>query len=121
MLTEMRGVSAAGLEAGAVVPSAVVEARLYDQLVLWVEACSKRALLASLLLGLMVRDCFRRVTVLADGQEVFEEIPGEDAVIPNLAERNLYLQLGRELGKRWLWLEQGSSLAHTSTSAASLD
>ncbi|KAJ9509588.1 hypothetical protein QJQ45_011199 [Haematococcus lacustris] len=95
MLTVMRGVFAAGLEAGAVVPSEVVEARLYDQLVLWVEACSKRALLASLLLGLMVRDCFTRVTVLADGQEVFEEIPAEDAVIPNLAERNLYLQLGR--------------------------
>ncbi|KAJ9519796.1 hypothetical protein QJQ45_013510 [Haematococcus lacustris] len=126
----------------------------------------------------MVRGCFTRVTVLADGQELLEEIPAEDAVIPNLAERNLYLQLGRgtpppgmhtqpslavvavlaahpglrdeltavpryphdsntvddvgqkleptaspgclsaELGKRWLWLEPGSSLAHTSTSAA---
>ncbi|GFH11935.1 hypothetical protein HaLaN_07526, partial [Haematococcus lacustris] len=93
--TAMRGVSAAGLEAGAVVPCEVVEARLYDQLVLWVEASSKRALLASLLLGLMVRDCFTRVTVLADGQELLEEIPPEDAVILNLAERNLYLQLGR--------------------------
>ncbi|KAJ9520273.1 hypothetical protein QJQ45_030255, partial [Haematococcus lacustris] len=80
---------------GAVVPSEVVEARLYDQLVLWVEACSKRALLASLLLGLMVRGCFTRVTVLADGQELLEEIPADDAVIPDLAERNLYLQLGR--------------------------
>ncbi|KAJ9520845.1 hypothetical protein QJQ45_014045 [Haematococcus lacustris] len=58
--TLMRGVAAAGLEAGAVVPSEVVEARLHDQLVLWVEACSKRALLASLLLGLMVRDSFTR-------------------------------------------------------------
>ncbi|KAL6753566.1 hypothetical protein V8C86DRAFT_3028736 [Haematococcus lacustris] len=95
MHTLMRGVSAAGLEEGAVVPSEVVEARLYDQLVLWVEACSKRALLASLLFGLMVRDCFTRVTVLADGQELLKEIPAEDAVIPNLAERNLYLQLGR--------------------------
>ncbi|KAL6761947.1 hypothetical protein V8C86DRAFT_3131194 [Haematococcus lacustris] len=93
----MRGVSAAGLEEGAVVPSEVVEARLYDQLVLWVEACSKRALLASLLLGLMVRGCFTRVTVLADGQEVFEEIPAEDAPIPEFAERNLFLQLGRGL------------------------
>ncbi|KAJ9509712.1 hypothetical protein QJQ45_011278 [Haematococcus lacustris] len=52
--TVMRGVSAAGLEEGAVVASEVVEARLYGQLVLWVEACSKRALLASLLLGLMM-------------------------------------------------------------------
>ncbi|KAJ9509825.1 hypothetical protein QJQ45_011564 [Haematococcus lacustris] len=43
----------------------------------------------------MVRGCFTRVTVLADGQEALEEIPAEDAFIPNLAERNLYLQLGR--------------------------
>ncbi|KAJ9533161.1 hypothetical protein QJQ45_018252, partial [Haematococcus lacustris] len=93
--TLMRGVAAAGLEAGAVVPSEVVEARLYDQLVLWVEACSKRALLASLLLGLMVRDSFTRVTVLANGQELLEEIPAEDADNPDFAERNLYLQLGR--------------------------
>ncbi|GFH06327.1 uncharacterized protein HaLaN_00937, partial [Haematococcus lacustris] len=97
MHTLMRGVSAAGLEAGAVVPSEVVEARLYDQLVLWVEACSKRALLASLLLGLMVRDSFTRVTVLADGQELLEEIPAVDADIPDFAERNLFLQLGRGL------------------------
>ncbi|KAJ9512067.1 hypothetical protein QJQ45_004628 [Haematococcus lacustris] len=83
------------LEEGAVVPSEVVEARLYHQLVLWVEACSKRALLASLLLGLMVRDSFARVTVLADGQELLEDIPAEDAPIPDFAERNLYLQLGR--------------------------
>ncbi|KAJ9527712.1 hypothetical protein QJQ45_000306 [Haematococcus lacustris] len=90
----MRGVAAAGLEAGAVVPSEVVEARLHDQLVLWVEACSKRALLASLLLGLMMRDSFTRVTVLADGQELLEEIPAEDADIPDFAERNLQLSRG---------------------------
>ncbi|KAJ9523048.1 hypothetical protein QJQ45_023856 [Haematococcus lacustris] len=95
--TLMRGVSAAGLEAGAVVPSEVVEARLVTQIEAWVEACSKRALLASLLLGLMVRDFFTRVTVLADGQELLEEIPAEDADIPDFAERNLYLQLGRGL------------------------
>ncbi|KAJ9519768.1 hypothetical protein QJQ45_013466 [Haematococcus lacustris] len=94
MHTLMSGVSAAGLEEGAVVPSEVVEARLYQQLVLWVEACSKRALLASLLLGLLVRGCFTRVTVLADGQELLEEIPAEDAVIPNLAEHNLYPLVG---------------------------
>ncbi|KAJ9528931.1 hypothetical protein QJQ45_000494 [Haematococcus lacustris] len=97
MHTLMRGVSAAGLEAGAVVPSEVVEARLYAQLVLWVEACSKRALLASLLLGLMVRDSFTRITVLADGQELLEELPAVDAPIPDFAERNLFLQLGRGL------------------------
>ncbi|KAJ9529226.1 hypothetical protein QJQ45_007884 [Haematococcus lacustris] len=91
MHTLMSGVSAAGLEEGAVMPSEVVEARLYQQLVLWVEACSKRALLASLLLGLMVRGCFTRVTVLGDGLELLEEIPAEDTDIPNFAERNLYL------------------------------
>ncbi|KAJ9528024.1 hypothetical protein QJQ45_005708 [Haematococcus lacustris] len=94
--TLMMGVAAAGLEEGAVVPSEVVEARLVTQIEAWVEACSKRALLASLLLGLMVRDSFTRVTVLADGlYELLEEIPAEDADIPDFAERNLYLQLGR--------------------------
>ncbi|KAJ9513859.1 hypothetical protein QJQ45_020935 [Haematococcus lacustris] len=63
------------------------EARLYDLLVLCVEACSKRALLASLLLGLMVRDSFTRVTVLAYGQELLEEIPAEVADIPDFKER----------------------------------
>ncbi|KAJ9518509.1 hypothetical protein QJQ45_018570 [Haematococcus lacustris] len=80
--TVMRGVCAAGLEAGAVVASEVVEARLVTQLEAWVEACSMRALLGSLLLGLA---------------EVFEEIPAELAVIPNLADRNMYLQLCRGL------------------------
>ncbi|KAL6757160.1 hypothetical protein V8C86DRAFT_2630380, partial [Haematococcus lacustris] len=56
-----------------------------------------RALLGSLLLGLAVRGWFTRVRVLPDGQEVFEEIPAELAVIPNLAERNMYLQLIRGL------------------------
>ncbi|KAL6753760.1 hypothetical protein V8C86DRAFT_2720564, partial [Haematococcus lacustris] len=127
-----------------------------------------RALLRSLLLGLMVRGCFTRVRVLPDRQEVFEEIPAVDAVIPDMAERNIVLgpaQLWRlcwpctrvitpastlylamsttptpwttwapswrltsptaspscspaGLTKRWLWLEPGSSLAHTSTNAA---
>ncbi|KAJ9532313.1 hypothetical protein QJQ45_010375 [Haematococcus lacustris] len=96
--TLMRGVAAAGLEEGAVVPSEVVEARLVTQIEAWVEACSKRALLASLLLGLMVRDSFTRVTVLADGlYELLEEIPAADADIPDFAERNLFLQLGRGL------------------------
>ncbi|KAJ9532730.1 hypothetical protein QJQ45_010804 [Haematococcus lacustris] len=95
--TLMRGVAAAGLEEGAVVPSEVVEARLVTQIEAWVEACSKRALLASLLLGLMVRDSFTRVTVLAYDQELLEDIPAADADIPDFAERNLFLQLGRGL------------------------
>ncbi|KAJ9515345.1 hypothetical protein QJQ45_006603 [Haematococcus lacustris] len=56
-----------------------------------------RALLGSLLLGLAVRGWFTRVRVLPDRQEVFEEIPAELAVIPNLANRNMYLQLVRGL------------------------
>ncbi|KAJ9529032.1 hypothetical protein QJQ45_007094 [Haematococcus lacustris] len=89
--TVMRGVCAAGLEAGAVVASEVVEARLVTQLEAWAEACSMRALLGSLLLGLAVRGWFTRARVLPDGQEVFEEIPAEDAVIPHVADRNLQL------------------------------
>ncbi|KAL6763765.1 hypothetical protein V8C86DRAFT_2490104, partial [Haematococcus lacustris] len=56
-----------------------------------------RALLRGLLLGLAVRGWFTRVRVLPDGQEVFEEIPAEDAVIPNVADRNMNLQLVRGL------------------------
>ncbi|KAJ9521953.1 hypothetical protein QJQ45_024827 [Haematococcus lacustris] len=52
-------------------------------------------LLGSLLLGLAVRGWFTRARVLPDGQEVFEEIPAEDAAIPNVADRNMYLQLCR--------------------------
>ncbi|KAJ9513795.1 hypothetical protein QJQ45_020875 [Haematococcus lacustris] len=95
--TLMTGVSAAGLERGRVVASEVVEARLVTQIEAWVKACSMRALLASLLFGHMVRSFFTRVTVLPDGQEAFEDIPALDAVIPNLADRNLFLQLGRGL------------------------
>ncbi|KAJ9533757.1 hypothetical protein QJQ45_026785 [Haematococcus lacustris] len=43
----------------------------------------------------MVRDCFTRVTVLAYSQELLDEIPAEVADIPDFAERNLFLQLGR--------------------------
>ncbi|KAJ9506911.1 hypothetical protein QJQ45_002474 [Haematococcus lacustris] len=87
--TVMRGVCAAGLEAGAVVASEVVEARVVTQLEAWVEACSMRALLGSLLLGLAVRGWFTRLRGLPDGQEVFEEIPAEDAFIPNRLIRGL--------------------------------
>ncbi|KAJ9514548.1 hypothetical protein QJQ45_016278 [Haematococcus lacustris] len=95
--TVMRGVSAADSEAGPVVASAVVGARLVQQIEVWVEACSMQAMLGSLLPGLMVRSWFTRVTVLADGQEALDDIPAEAAVIPNLAERNLYLQVCRGL------------------------
>ncbi|KAJ9508368.1 hypothetical protein QJQ45_011885 [Haematococcus lacustris] len=71
---------------GPVVASAVVEARLVQQIEARVKACTMRALLTSLLLGHMVRGCFTRVTALADGREAFDDIPAEDAIIPNLAE-----------------------------------
>ncbi|KAJ9522059.1 hypothetical protein QJQ45_005097 [Haematococcus lacustris] len=83
--TLLTGVSAVGLEAGAVVASAVVEARLDTPTEAWVKARSMRALLGSVLLGLMVRSWFTR--------EVFEDIPAEAAVIPYLADRNLFLQV----------------------------
>ncbi|KAJ9522197.1 hypothetical protein QJQ45_008025 [Haematococcus lacustris] len=38
-----------------------------------------------------------RVRVLADGQEAFEYILAEAAVIPNLADRNMFLQVCRGL------------------------
>ncbi|GFH19837.1 hypothetical protein HaLaN_16858 [Haematococcus lacustris] len=107
----MRGVCAAGLEAGAVVACEVVEARLATQIEAWVEVCSMRALLGSLLLGLMVRGWFTRVRVLPDGQEVFEEIPAEDAVIPDLADRNMCLQLCRGLSPPERQVEQAVALA----------
>ncbi|KAL6760797.1 hypothetical protein V8C86DRAFT_3089550 [Haematococcus lacustris] len=47
--------------------------------------------------GYMVRGWFTRVRVLPDGQDVFEEFPAEDAVIPDLADRNMCLQLCRGL------------------------
>ncbi|GFH28871.1 uncharacterized protein HaLaN_27433 [Haematococcus lacustris] len=43
----------------------------------------------------MVRDSFTRVTVIAYGQELLEEIPAEVADIPDFAESNLYLHLCR--------------------------
>ncbi|KAJ9522550.1 hypothetical protein QJQ45_008376 [Haematococcus lacustris] len=60
--TLLTGVSAVGLEAGAVVASAVVEARLDTPTEAWVKARSMRALLGSVLLGLMVRSWFTRRT-----------------------------------------------------------
>ncbi|GFH13921.1 hypothetical protein HaLaN_09888, partial [Haematococcus lacustris] len=40
---------------------------------------------------------FTRVRVLPDGQEAFEEIAAKGAVIPNVADRNMFLQLCRGL------------------------
>ncbi|KAJ9520952.1 hypothetical protein QJQ45_014135 [Haematococcus lacustris] len=70
--------------------SNVIKRRFYDRDVM-------RALLGSLLLGLAVRGWFTRVRVLPNGQDVFEDIPTVLAVIPNLADRNMYLQLIRGL------------------------
>ncbi|KAJ9533004.1 hypothetical protein QJQ45_018101, partial [Haematococcus lacustris] len=65
--TVMRGVCAAGLEAGAVVASEVVEARVVTQLEAWVEACSMRALLGSLLLGLAPSEAVEDVLAFYPG------------------------------------------------------
>ncbi|KAJ9533827.1 hypothetical protein QJQ45_026913 [Haematococcus lacustris] len=63
-----------------------------------VEACSERALLASLGLGLLVRGLF--TIRVADplglhDQPVYTDIPVSQAAIPDLSCRNLYLQLCR--------------------------
>ncbi|KAJ9515202.1 hypothetical protein QJQ45_002337 [Haematococcus lacustris] len=81
--TVMRGWSAAGFDAGAVVAPNVFEAPLVQQ----IEVCTLHwALLGSLLLGHMVRSWFTRVTVLEDGREAFDDIPPEAAVIPGVEE-----------------------------------
>ncbi|GFH19997.1 hypothetical protein HaLaN_17042 [Haematococcus lacustris] len=104
----MRGVAAAGLEAGAVVPSEVVEARLYDQLVLWVEACSKRALLASLLGCNTVEDTVEEgggeagdTLVCADPNGVFggSECPARPAGIALGVSRTFHLCTTSSLSK----------------------
>ncbi|KAJ9509702.1 hypothetical protein QJQ45_011306 [Haematococcus lacustris] len=64
-----------------------------------VKACTTRALLASLLLGHMVRGCFTRVTALADGREAFDDIPVEDAIIP--AQRSCGGCVGRYWPVMW--------------------
>ncbi|GFH31156.1 hypothetical protein HaLaN_30139 [Haematococcus lacustris] len=81
-------------EEGAVVPSEVVEARLCDQLVLWVEACSKRALLASLLLGLMSRPSLAVVAVLAAHPTLSDEL---DAIPRYPQDCNTVADVGQKL------------------------
>ncbi|KAJ9525112.1 hypothetical protein QJQ45_017326 [Haematococcus lacustris] len=73
----------AAVEAGPVLAPNVVEARLVPLIKAQVEACTMRALLGSVLFGLMVRRCFPA------------NIPAEVAIIPNLADRNLFLHLCR--------------------------
>ncbi|KAJ9517687.1 hypothetical protein QJQ45_003988 [Haematococcus lacustris] len=75
----------AAVEAGPVLAPNVVEARLVPLIKAQVEACTMRALLGSVLFGLMVRRCFPA------------HIPAEVAIIPNLADRNLFLHLCRGL------------------------
>ncbi|KAJ9515242.1 hypothetical protein QJQ45_002373 [Haematococcus lacustris] len=65
-----------------------------------VKACSERAVLASLLLGLLVRGLF--TIYVADplglhDQSVYTNIPVSQAAIPDLSRRNLFLQLCRGL------------------------
>ncbi|KAJ9519690.1 hypothetical protein QJQ45_013319 [Haematococcus lacustris] len=73
------------VEAGPVLAPNVVEARLVPLIKAQAEACTMRALLGSVLFGLMVRRCFPA------------HIPAEVAIIPNLADRNLFLHLCRGL------------------------
>ncbi|KAJ9523459.1 hypothetical protein QJQ45_007151, partial [Haematococcus lacustris] len=73
------------VEAGPVLAPNEVEARRVPLIKAQVEACTLRALLGSVLFGLMVRRCFPA------------DIPAEVAIIPNLADRNLFLHLCRGL------------------------
>ncbi|KAJ9523908.1 hypothetical protein QJQ45_022338 [Haematococcus lacustris] len=75
----------AAVEAGPVLAPNVVEARLVPLIKAQVEACTMRALLGSVLFGLMVRRCFPT------------DIAAEVAIIPNLADRNLFWHLCRGL------------------------
>ncbi|KAJ9523460.1 hypothetical protein QJQ45_007153 [Haematococcus lacustris] len=73
------------VEAGPVLAPNEVEARRVPLIKAQVEACTLRALLGSEWFGLMVRRCFPA------------DIPAEVAIIPNLADRNLFLHLCRGL------------------------
>ncbi|KAJ9525953.1 hypothetical protein QJQ45_009388 [Haematococcus lacustris] len=79
-------------------PQELWDAFLVDAVQPRVEACSERAVLASLLLGLLVRSLF--TIHVADplglhGQPVYTDIPVSQAAIPDLSCRNLFLQLCR--------------------------
>ncbi|KAJ9518548.1 hypothetical protein QJQ45_018532 [Haematococcus lacustris] len=79
-------------------PQELWDAFLADAALPRVEACSERAVFASLLLGLLVRGLF--AIHVADpvglhGQPVYTDIPVSQAAIPGLSCRNLFLQLCR--------------------------
>ncbi|KAJ9528824.1 hypothetical protein QJQ45_000064 [Haematococcus lacustris] len=79
-------------------PQALWDAFLADAVQPRVEAISERGVLASLLLGLLVRGLF--TIRVADplglhDQPVYTDIPVSQAAIPDLSCRNLYLQLCR--------------------------
>ncbi|KAJ9511867.1 hypothetical protein QJQ45_004548 [Haematococcus lacustris] len=79
-------------------PQELWDAFLDDAVQPRVEACSERAVLASLLLGLLVRGLF--TIHVADplglhDQPVYTDIPVSQAAIPDLSCRNLFLQLCR--------------------------
>ncbi|KAJ9524246.1 hypothetical protein QJQ45_008435 [Haematococcus lacustris] len=81
-------------------PQELWDAFLADAVQPRVEACSERAVLASLLLGLLVRGLF--TVHVADplglhDQPVYTDIPVPQAAIPDLSCRNLFLQLCRGL------------------------
>ncbi|KAJ9517853.1 hypothetical protein QJQ45_004219 [Haematococcus lacustris] len=81
-------------------PQELWDAFLADAVQPRVEACSERAVLASLLLGLLVRGLF--TIHVADplglhDQPVYTDIPVSQAAIPDLSCRNLFLQLCRGL------------------------
>ncbi|KAJ9522808.1 hypothetical protein QJQ45_019796, partial [Haematococcus lacustris] len=79
-------------------PPALWDAFLADAALPRVKACSERAVIGSLLLGLLVRGLF--TIRVADplglhDQPVYTDIPVSQAAIPDLSCRNLYLQLCR--------------------------
>ncbi|KAJ9527603.1 hypothetical protein QJQ45_025873 [Haematococcus lacustris] len=81
-------------------PQALWDAFLADAVQPRVEAISERGVLASLLLGLLVRGLF--TIRVADplglhDQPVYTDIPVSQAAIPDLSCRNLFLQLVRGL------------------------
>ncbi|KAJ9518459.1 hypothetical protein QJQ45_018489 [Haematococcus lacustris] len=85
-------------------PQELWDAFLDDAVQPRVEAISERAVLASLLFGLLVRGLF--AIHVADplglhDQPVYTDIPVSQAAIPDLSCRNLFLQLCRGLGQRF--------------------
>ncbi|KAJ9506410.1 hypothetical protein QJQ45_004923 [Haematococcus lacustris] len=77
-------------------PQELWDAFLADAVQPRVEACSERAVLASLLLGLLVRGLFTIHVADPFGlhdQPVYTDVPVSQAAIPDLSCRNLFLPL----------------------------